>query len=78
MKSIVVCIGYVLLCVGRYKQVFACIGSNIDCIHPTWCHIALQFTFHVIFTVDTPVVSLHWNFQLAGWSEGKIMAQASM
>ena len=30
----VVCFGYVLISIGRYKQVFACIGSNIDCRHP--------------------------------------------
>ena len=44
----------------------------------TWCHTALETTFNAIFTVDTAVMSLCLDFQSAGWSEGKTMAQELM
>ena len=45
---------------------------------PMWCRTALQSPFNAIFTADTPVMSVCLDFQSAGWSEGKSMAQELM
>ena len=53
---------YVLICIGLFEHIYACIGSQIDC-KPSNLVPALESTFNAISTVDTAEMSLCLHFQ---------------
>ena len=73
MESIVLCIGYVLIFIGRYK-----LYLRIDCRHSNSVPYCTSIYVSCNIYCSYSRIELELDFQSAGWSEGKTTTQASM
>ena len=71
---------YVLICIGLYEHIYACIWSQIDCKHSnlvpycTWIHFQCNIYCWYCRNEFVFGFSVH---TVTGWSEGKTMAASS-